>query len=123
VAPGTEEDAVGQAKRSADKRTAQAERYVIRGGEEGYERLLVQSRDRWPDTAALFDRASLSPGMRCIDLGCGGGEVTLEIGRLVASGGSVTGVDMDGTKLGPQGGSAARAGERGFPAAERLGLG
>jgi 2-polyprenyl-3-methyl-5-hydroxy-6-metoxy-1,4-benzoquinol methylase len=110
VAPGTEEDAVGQAKRSAGKRTAQAERYVIRGGEEGYERLLVLSRDRWPDTAALFDRANLSPGMRCIDLGCGGGEVTLEIGRLVAPGGSVTGVDMDEIKLDLGRRAAARRG-------------
>jgi SAM-dependent methyltransferase len=75
------------------------ERYVIRGGKEGYERLLLLARDRWPDTAALFERAALSPGMRCIDLGCGGGEVTLEIARLVAPGGSVTGVDMDEIKL------------------------
>jgi hypothetical protein len=48
------------------------ERYVIRGGKKGYERLLLLARDRWPDTAALFERAGLSPGMRCIDLGCGG---------------------------------------------------
>jgi ubiquinone/menaquinone biosynthesis C-methylase UbiE len=75
------------------------EQYVIRGGKEGYERLLLLARDRWPDTAALFERAGLSPGMRCIDLGCGGGEVTLEIARLVAPGGSVTGVDMDEVKL------------------------
>jgi SAM-dependent methyltransferase len=75
------------------------ERYVIRGGKEGYERLLLLARDRWPDTAALFERAGLSPGMSCIDLGCGGGEVTLEIARLVAPGGSVTGVDMDQIKL------------------------
>jgi ubiquinone/menaquinone biosynthesis C-methylase UbiE len=50
------------------------------GGKQGYERLLLLARDRWPDTAALFARAGVSPGMRCIDLGCGGGEVTLEIG-------------------------------------------
>ncbi len=72
---------------------------MIRGGKEGYERLRLLARDRWPDTAALFERAGLSPGMRCIDLGCGGGEVTFEIARLVAPGGSVTGVDMDAIKL------------------------
>jgi xylose isomerase len=33
------------------------ERYVIRGGKEGYERLLLLARERWPDTAALFKRA------------------------------------------------------------------
>jgi 2-polyprenyl-3-methyl-5-hydroxy-6-metoxy-1,4-benzoquinol methylase len=37
--------------------------------------------------------------MRCVDLGCGSGEVTIEIARLVAPGGSVTGVDMDQVKL------------------------
>jgi hypothetical protein len=68
------------------------EPYVIRGGQKGYERLLVLARDRWPDTAALLARAGVSPGMRCIDLGCGGGEVTLEIAKLVAPTGNVTGV-------------------------------
>jgi SAM-dependent methyltransferase len=80
-------------------RIAGVERYVIRGGKQGYERLLLLSRDRWPDTAALLERAGLAPGMRGIDLGCGGGEVTMEIARLVAPGGSVTGVDMDEIKL------------------------
>jgi SAM-dependent methyltransferase len=75
------------------------EPYVIRGGKQGYERLLLLARDRWPDTAALFARARVAPGMRCIDLGCGGGEVTLEIAKLVAPGGHVIGVDMDEIKL------------------------
>ena len=72
---------------------------MIRGGQEGYERLLLLARDRWPDTAALLDRAGLSAGMHCLDLGCGGGEVTRQIARLVAPGGSVTGIDMDEVKL------------------------
>lgn len=72
---------------------------MIRGGKEGYERLLLLARERWPDTAALFKRAGLAPGMRCIDLGYGGGEVALEIARLVDPGGSVIGVDMDEIKL------------------------
>ncbi len=37
--------------------------------------------------------------MRCIDLGCGGGEVTFEIARLVAPGGLAVGIDMDDIKL------------------------
>ena len=37
--------------------------------------------------------------MRCVDLGCGGGEVTFEIARLVGAEGHVTGVDMDEVKL------------------------
>jgi 2-polyprenyl-3-methyl-5-hydroxy-6-metoxy-1,4-benzoquinol methylase len=75
------------------------DRYVIRGGREGYDRLLLLSRDRWPDTAALLGRAGIRPGMRCIDLGCGGGEVTLEMAKLVAPDGAVTGVDMDAVKI------------------------
>jgi len=83
---------------------------VIRGGTEGYERLLLLARERWPSTAALFDRAGLVPGMRCIDLGCGGGQVTVEMARLVAPGGSVIGVDMDEVKLDLARQAAARRG-------------
>jgi ubiquinone/menaquinone biosynthesis C-methylase UbiE len=76
------------------------ERYVIRGGRAGYDRLLLLARVSWPATAALFSRAGIRPDMKCVDLGCGGGEVTFELARLVAPGGSVTGVDMDEVKLG-----------------------
>ena len=86
------------------------EPYVIRGGKEGYERLLLLARERWPTTAALFERAGGSPGMRCIDLGCGSGSVTLEIARLIAPGGYVTGVDMDAIKLDLARGEAAARG-------------
>ncbi len=37
--------------------------------------------------------------MKCIDLGCGGGEVTFEMAKLVEPGGFVTGVDIDEVKL------------------------
>ena len=76
------------------------ERYVIRGGREGYDRLLLLARASGPDTGALFTRAGIRSGMKCIDLGCGGGAVTFEMARLVQPGGSVTGVDMDEVKLG-----------------------
>ena len=72
---------------------------MIRGGREGYNRLLLLARASRPDTAALFSRAGIRPGMKCVDLGCGGGEVTFELARLVAPGGSVTRVDMDEVKL------------------------
>ena len=75
------------------------ERYVIRGGRAGYDRLQVLTRDRWPTTRALFARAGVGAGMRCVDLGCGGGEVTFELAKLVAPGGDVVGVDMDEVKL------------------------
>ncbi len=74
------------------------EGYVIRGGQRGYDRLKVLFRDRWPDTSALFARVGLAPGMEAVDLGCGGGDVTLEIARLVAPA-LVTGIDLDEVKL------------------------
>jgi ubiquinone/menaquinone biosynthesis C-methylase UbiE len=74
--------------------------YVIRGGKPGYDRLMLLARERWPDTHALLARAGLRAGMRCIDIGCGGGEVTMEIARMVAPGGTAVGVDMDEVKLG-----------------------
>ena len=78
---------------------AGVERYVIRGGRPGYERLELLARACWPDTSALFDRVGIRQGTRCIDLGCGGGQVTFEITRLVGPAGHVLGVDMDDVKL------------------------
>jgi SAM-dependent methyltransferase len=75
------------------------EQYVIRGGQLGYERLAVLAREWWPATSALFDRVGVAPGMRCLDLGCGGGDVTLELARRVGPDGLVVGVDMDAVKL------------------------
>ena len=70
------------------------EHYVIRGGARGVRPTLGVGPDRWPDTEALFNRAGLRTGMRCIDLGCGGGEVTLEMEKIVAPTGKVIGIDM-----------------------------
>ena len=75
------------------------EQYVIRGGQAGYDRLKVLARARWPGTAALLERVGVRPGQHCLDLGCGGGDVTLELARLVGPDGAVTGVDMDEVKL------------------------
>ena len=37
--------------------------------------------------------------MRCLDVGCGGGEVTFDIATIVGQTGSVVGLDMDEVKL------------------------
>ena len=73
---------------------------MISGGKTGYDRLQVLARVRWPDTAELFERIEVGSPMRCLDLGCGGGDVTLELARLVGPDGYVTGFDMDEVKLG-----------------------
>jgi SAM-dependent methyltransferase len=84
--------------------------YAISGGQPGYDRLLLLARERWADTSALLARAGIAPGMRCADIGCGGGEVTMEIARLVEPGGTVVGIDMDEVKLGLARDAAARRG-------------
>jgi ubiquinone/menaquinone biosynthesis C-methylase UbiE len=74
-------------------------RYVLRGGQAGYDRLQVLARARRADSVELAGLAGLRPGMRCVDLGCGGGEMTFELARLTGPGGSVTGIDQDEVKL------------------------
>src|SRR5262245_57636995 len=73
--------------------------YVIRGGIEGRERLRVLSRVMQPTTMTLLDQLGLQDGHVCADVGCGGGEVALELARRVAPTGKVIGVDIDQTKL------------------------
>lgn len=85
-------------------------KYVIRGAEQGYDRLQVLSRSRWPYTVRLLERAGLTPGMRCLDVGCGSGAVTLELGRWVGPEGRAVGLDMDEVKLKLASKEAASAG-------------
>lgn len=73
--------------------------YAIRGGIAGRERLRVLSRTMQPSTTALFERLPIGSGLSCLDVGCGGGDVTLELARRVAPEGRVIGVDVDETKL------------------------
>jgi SAM-dependent methyltransferase len=76
-----------------------AQQYVIRGGVEGRERLRVLSRVMRPTTTSLLDRLGLRDGHVCADVGCGGGDVALEMARRVAPTGKVLGFDFDQTKL------------------------
>jgi SAM-dependent methyltransferase len=78
----------------------QCDHYVIRGGVEGRERLRILSRVMRPTTLSLFDRVGIKEQMACLDVGCGGGDVTLDLAELVGSDGSVIGWDIDEIKLG-----------------------
>jgi SAM-dependent methyltransferase len=73
--------------------------YIIRGGLSGRERLRVISRVLRPTTLALLDRVGVPEGARCLDAGCGGGDVTLELAGRAGSTGRVVGVDFDNEKL------------------------
>jgi SAM-dependent methyltransferase len=70
-------------------------RYAIRGGNEGKERLDVLARVLLPTTMELLDRVGLIPGMKCLDVGCGGGHVTILMARVVGPEGRVIGTDTD----------------------------
>ena len=65
---------------------------MLRGGEWGSQRLQLLARVLRADTVELLCRVGLRPGMRCLDLGCGGGEGTFELAQLAAPGGLVVGI-------------------------------
>src|SRR5262245_59988076 len=73
--------------------------YLIRGGLEGRERLRVLGRVFQPTTLSLLERAGVGPGQHCLDVGCGGGDVTRDLAQLVGPSGSVVGLDVDPTKI------------------------
>lgn len=78
---------------------AGSEHYAIRGGVAGRERLRILARVMSATTRPLFDRLGIGAGLKCLDVGCGGGDVTLELARRVGPAGTVVGVDIDETKL------------------------
>ena len=47
-------------------------------------------------TRSALETVGLGPGMRCLDLGCGPGEVMRLMGELVGPNGAVLGIDVDG---------------------------
>jgi SAM-dependent methyltransferase len=83
--------------------------YLIRGGIEGRERLRVLARVMRPGTLALLERAGITNGQRCLDVGCGGGDVTFDLASLVGVTGSVVGVDVDPVKIDLARGDAEQA--------------
>src|SRR6478609_9029756 len=69
--------------------------YVLDRASEEYERLRAQARFWEPMTKRALLAAGLAPGMRCLDAGCGPGEVMRLMGEMVGPTGEVTGVDVD----------------------------
>jgi SAM-dependent methyltransferase len=83
--------------------------YVIRGGMAGRERLRVLARVMSPTTEELFTRVGIVPAARCLDVGCGGGDVTLALARRTPEG-TVVGIDLDDGKIDLARAEAASAG-------------
>jgi SAM-dependent methyltransferase len=69
--------------------------YVIGGGQQGKDRLRLLSDVLFPTTSRLLRDAGLARGMRCLDVACGGGHVTLFLAREVGPDGAVVGTDAD----------------------------
>jgi len=69
--------------------------YIIHGGSPRRERLRVLARAVRPTTTALLDEAGVPRGAACLDVGCGGGDVTLELAERAGPEGRVVGVDLD----------------------------
>jgi SAM-dependent methyltransferase len=69
--------------------------YILRGGDQGWERLRLLARIKWPTTRTVLRRVGLRAGMHCLDVGCGNGAVTLKLARYVGPSGRVVGLDMD----------------------------
>lgn len=81
--------------RGVERSPEQPENYVLRGGEAGAARLRLINRVKWPTTERLLSTAGLQAGMRVLDLGCGGGAVTVRMAALVGAEGEVVGIDLD----------------------------
>ena len=73
--------------------------YVISGGQSGFERLRVLSRVWGDTTESLLRSVGVGPGMRCLDVGCGAGDVSLFLASLVGPSGAVVGSDYDDVQL------------------------
>eukprot|EP00613_Pedinella_sp_CCMP2098_P081599 CAMPEP_0171964986 /NCGR_PEP_ID=MMETSP0993-20121228/184669_1 /TAXON_ID=483369 /ORGANISM="non described non described, Strain CCMP2098" /LENGTH=255 /DNA_ID=CAMNT_0012613955 /DNA_START=44 /DNA_END=808 /DNA_ORIENTATION=- len=70
--------------------------YIIQGGKEGRDRLKMLGRVLEPTTTQFLRSLPVQKGMRCLDLGCGGGDATRLIAKVVEGyGGSVIGIDLD----------------------------
>ena len=69
--------------------------YIIQGGRQGADRLQVLANATWPTTEPFLREAGLGPGSRCLDIGCGSGEISLRLLSVVGQSGEVVGVDFD----------------------------
>ena len=73
--------------------------YIIRGGSAGRERLRLLSRVMHGATTRLLDRVGVRPGMSYLDMGCGGGDVTIELAKRAGPTSQIVGEDIDAIKL------------------------
>ena len=68
-------------------------RYALGHSEEELDRLKDQARLIDPITQRFFEEAGIEPGMRVLDVGCGAGDTSLLVAKMVGERGEVIGVD------------------------------
>ena len=69
--------------------------YIIEGGVPGRNRLRLLSDVMGPENRRLLAEIDIPANASCVDLGCGGGDVTVELARKVGQAGKVLGIDTD----------------------------
>lgn len=69
--------------------------YLLGRTQHEYQRLMAQARWISGYTEHAFVAAGMRPGMHVLDTGCGVGDVSLLVAKLVGSAGRVVGVDQD----------------------------
>lgn len=84
--------------------------YTIRGGQTDADRLARQARVMAEATNAFLSRAGLSEGWVCLDVGCGDGQVTIDMASAAGASGRTVGTDIDEDALRIARESARRAG-------------
>jgi 2-polyprenyl-3-methyl-5-hydroxy-6-metoxy-1,4-benzoquinol methylase len=67
--------------------------YVLGHSAEELNRLVDQARLFGELTKEVFVRAGIGPGMRVLDVGCGAGDVSFLLARMVGPSGAVIGID------------------------------
>lgn len=73
--------------------------YVMGHDDRERRRLMLQASILNPVTEHLLQRAGIATGMHVLDIGCGVGDVSLLVSRLVGARGSVTSIDIDAAAL------------------------
>lgn len=81
-------------------KTVRADGYILGSSEAESERLRIQARILEAATERMLRAAGVRAGMRCLDAGCGTGEGMRILGRIVGTGGHVTGLDIDAPMTG-----------------------
>jgi ubiquinone/menaquinone biosynthesis C-methylase UbiE len=71
------------------------DKYIISGGQEGKKRLDVLGEILNPHTKKLLEIDGSIKGKNFLDLGCGGGSVTLMVAEMTGPEGNVTAIDFD----------------------------